>query len=164
MPLRDRIGPANASHLGAQLPMLLRGLYYEGWRMTGAASKERREIEFLEHITQELRQADLLFEAMKSNRFDVIGSARTYWIFTSVSAQSSAAIWPCRRWCFGSLPGWQKVIGFGFARLSQCSARGEGGPFLSLKQTFVGVLSEFKLSPQSLRGEAANQDGCVSRI
>src|SRR4029077_7982830 len=58
--LRDRIGPANASHLGAQLPMLLRGLYYEGWRMTGAASKERREIEFLEHVTQELRQADLL--------------------------------------------------------------------------------------------------------
>jgi uncharacterized protein (DUF2267 family) len=58
--LRDRIGPANASHLGAQLPMLLRGLYYEGWRMTVAASKERREIEFLEHVTQELRQADLL--------------------------------------------------------------------------------------------------------
>jgi uncharacterized protein (DUF2267 family) len=58
--LRDRIGPANASHLGAQLPMLLRGLYYEGWRMTGAASKERREIEFLEHVTHELRQADLL--------------------------------------------------------------------------------------------------------
>ena len=29
--LRDRIGPESAAHLGAQLPMLLRGLYYEGW-------------------------------------------------------------------------------------------------------------------------------------
>jgi hypothetical protein len=27
--LRDRIGPANAVHLAAQLPMLLRGAYYE---------------------------------------------------------------------------------------------------------------------------------------
>ena len=27
--LRDRIGPANAVHLGAQLPMLLRGAFYE---------------------------------------------------------------------------------------------------------------------------------------
>ena len=30
--LRDCIGPDNAAHLGAQLPMLIRGLYYEGWR------------------------------------------------------------------------------------------------------------------------------------
>lgn len=29
-PLRDRIGPESAAHLGAQLPMLLRGLFYEG--------------------------------------------------------------------------------------------------------------------------------------
>ena len=42
--LRDRIGPANANHLGAQLPMLLRGLYYEGWQMT--ATKERHDTAF----------------------------------------------------------------------------------------------------------------------
>lgn len=29
--LRDRLTPAEAVHLGAQLPMLLRGLYFEGW-------------------------------------------------------------------------------------------------------------------------------------
>jgi hypothetical protein len=40
--LRDRIGPANAVHLGAQLPMLIRGLYYEGWHM-GTPTKERHE-------------------------------------------------------------------------------------------------------------------------
>jgi len=30
--VRDRIGPDNAVHLGAQLPMLLRGACYENWR------------------------------------------------------------------------------------------------------------------------------------
>ena len=28
--VRDRLGPENAAHLGAQLPILLRGVYYEG--------------------------------------------------------------------------------------------------------------------------------------
>ena len=28
-------------HLGAQLPMLLRGLYYEGWHMAGKPTKDR---------------------------------------------------------------------------------------------------------------------------
>lgn len=29
--LRDRLTPAEVVHLGAQLPMLLRGLFFEGW-------------------------------------------------------------------------------------------------------------------------------------
>jgi uncharacterized protein (DUF2267 family) len=55
--LRDRIGPANANHLGAQLPMLLHGLYYEGWKMT--ATKERHDVEFLHHVAEELRQGEI---------------------------------------------------------------------------------------------------------
>jgi uncharacterized protein (DUF2267 family) len=55
--LRDRIGPANAVHLGAQLPMLIRGVYYEGWRMDGT-TKERHEAEFIAHVIRELRRAD----------------------------------------------------------------------------------------------------------
>lgn len=31
--VRDRIGPENVVHLGAQLPMLIRGVYYDGWHM-----------------------------------------------------------------------------------------------------------------------------------
>ncbi len=52
--LRDRVGPENAVHLAAQLPMLVRGLYYEGWRMGASRTKERTRAEFLEHVRDEL--------------------------------------------------------------------------------------------------------------
>jgi len=52
--LRDRIGPENAVHLAAQLPMLLRGLYYEGWRMAARPTKERSRAEFFGHLREEL--------------------------------------------------------------------------------------------------------------
>jgi len=54
--LRDRIGAENAVHLGAQLPMLIRGLYYEGWRM-GTQTKERHVREFVDLIWADLRKA-----------------------------------------------------------------------------------------------------------
>jgi uncharacterized protein (DUF2267 family) len=52
--LRDRIGPENASHLGAQLPLLVRGAYYEGWHMAGTPTKERHIQDFLEHVRREM--------------------------------------------------------------------------------------------------------------
>jgi len=45
--LRDRLYPEECVHLGAQLPMLLRGMYYEGWRPSETPSGERRAEEFL---------------------------------------------------------------------------------------------------------------------
>jgi uncharacterized protein (DUF2267 family) len=41
-------------HLGAQLPMLVRGLYYEGWHMAGKPMKERSVQEFADHVLEEL--------------------------------------------------------------------------------------------------------------
>ena len=58
--LRDRIGAESAAHLGAQLPMLLRGLYYEGWDPTGKPTKERHELAFPAHIARELPRADTI--------------------------------------------------------------------------------------------------------
>lgn len=52
--LRDRLPPEVAVHLGAQLPMLVRGLYYEGWHMAGKPMKERSVQEFADHVLEEL--------------------------------------------------------------------------------------------------------------
>ena len=52
--LRDRLPPEIAVHLGAQLPMLVRGIYYEGWHMAGKPTKERNAQEFADHVLKEL--------------------------------------------------------------------------------------------------------------
>ncbi len=53
--LRDRLTAHEAVHLGAQLPLLIRGLYYENWHMKDAAPTERTKSAFLNHINVELR-------------------------------------------------------------------------------------------------------------
>jgi uncharacterized protein (DUF2267 family) len=58
--LRDRLGPDNAVHLAAQLPMLVRGLYYEGWRLAASRTKERTRADFLEHVRSELPRGSAL--------------------------------------------------------------------------------------------------------
>ena len=53
--LRDRLTVEEAVQLGAQLPMLIRGLYYEGWTLKGKPHKERHEKDFLDHIKMTFR-------------------------------------------------------------------------------------------------------------
>ena len=48
--LRDRIGPENAVHFAAQLPILLRGVFYEGWRPSETPTRERRLDDFLAYV------------------------------------------------------------------------------------------------------------------
>jgi uncharacterized protein (DUF2267 family) len=56
--LRDRLPPDEAVHLGAGLPMLLRGLYYESWHM-GSKPEHYRHLEpFMEHIARDLPGLD----------------------------------------------------------------------------------------------------------
>jgi uncharacterized protein (DUF2267 family) len=52
--VRDRIGPDNAVHLGAQLPMLIRGFYYEGWHPAGTPVKIRHAEAFLDYVNGEV--------------------------------------------------------------------------------------------------------------
>lgn len=48
--LRDRLTVNEAAHVGAQLPILLRGFYYEGWKPAATPRKDRSQEEFLSHI------------------------------------------------------------------------------------------------------------------
>jgi uncharacterized protein (DUF2267 family) len=48
--LRDRLTPEEAVHLGAQLPMLIRGVYYDGWKMADTPQKIRTKNEFFARI------------------------------------------------------------------------------------------------------------------
>jgi uncharacterized protein (DUF2267 family) len=48
--LRDRLTVEEAVQLGAQLPMLVRGFYYEGWTLKGKPHKERHKEDFLDHV------------------------------------------------------------------------------------------------------------------
>jgi uncharacterized protein (DUF2267 family) len=56
--LRDRLTVEEVAQLGAQLPMLVRGFYYESWAPAGKPLKERHAEEFLVRIALELRRDD----------------------------------------------------------------------------------------------------------
>lgn len=57
MALRDRLTVEEATDLGAQLPMLVRGVYYEGFNPSKNPTRERNKEAFLSHVAENL--ADL---------------------------------------------------------------------------------------------------------
>jgi uncharacterized protein (DUF2267 family) len=52
--LRDRLTVEEAAELAAQLPMLVRGFYFEGWDPTGKPVRDRHLDVFLARIWREL--------------------------------------------------------------------------------------------------------------
>ena len=54
--LRDRLTVEEVAQLAAQLPMLVRGLYYEGWAPTGQPLQERAVFKVL---SREISQGEL---------------------------------------------------------------------------------------------------------
>jgi uncharacterized protein (DUF2267 family) len=53
--LRDRLTVEEAAHLSAQLPLLIRGIYFEGWHPAHKPTKERAKEEFLEKVAARLQ-------------------------------------------------------------------------------------------------------------
>jgi uncharacterized protein (DUF2267 family) len=53
--IRDRLPLGLAAHLGAQLPILVRGLYYDQWRANDQPQKWRSLDDFLTVISADLR-------------------------------------------------------------------------------------------------------------
>lgn len=63
--LRDHLPVNEAADLGAQLPLLIRGLYYEGWHPAGTPVKERSKEAFVGHI-QKAFKTDPMADAEKA--------------------------------------------------------------------------------------------------
>ena len=57
--LRDRLPPAEAAHFSAQLPLLIRGIFYEGYRPAEAPVNLSRE-EFLDRVRQKIVTARIV--------------------------------------------------------------------------------------------------------
>ncbi len=56
--LRDRLPVDEVAQFGSELPLLVRGIYYEGWNPSGNHLKERDKEEFLFHISEAFQQTD----------------------------------------------------------------------------------------------------------
>jgi uncharacterized protein (DUF2267 family) len=55
---RDRLIPDEAAQLGAQLPMLVRGFYYEGWRPHNKPKRYRHKGPFLAEVEKQVPDLD----------------------------------------------------------------------------------------------------------
>jgi uncharacterized protein (DUF2267 family) len=53
--LRDHLTVDEAAQLSAQLPMLIRGLYFEGWDPSRVPVRERHREQFLGHVAEAFR-------------------------------------------------------------------------------------------------------------
>ncbi len=56
--VRDNLTPDEAAHLASELPVTVRGVYYERWKPAAAPAKDRSQEEFLERVQRGL-PADL---------------------------------------------------------------------------------------------------------
>lgn len=52
--LRDRLPADTAAQLGAQLPLVVRGIYYENWEPSSTPQKIRHQQSFIERVCAEI--------------------------------------------------------------------------------------------------------------
>lgn len=70
--LRDRLTIDECAHLGAQMPMLVRGLYYEGWKPSGKPLKENKN-QFLQSVREKYGNEDtIILEELITAVFKVL--------------------------------------------------------------------------------------------
>ncbi len=70
--LRDRLTPAEAAHFAAQLPMMIRGLFFEGWHPGSRRAKLRTLESFLEAVEREMPRGQLEAPAVARAVFKVV--------------------------------------------------------------------------------------------
>jgi uncharacterized protein (DUF2267 family) len=70
--LRDHLTVDEVVAFGAQLPMLVRGFYYEGWQPADKPLKERKKEVFLSHIADAFRDPNIDPEQVVRAVFQVL--------------------------------------------------------------------------------------------
>jgi uncharacterized protein (DUF2267 family) len=70
--VRDRLSVEQAVALGAQLPMLVRGFYYDGWHPHGKPLRERRREDFLTQVADDFQDGPVDLERLTHVVFRVL--------------------------------------------------------------------------------------------
>ncbi|MGE5048308.1 MAG: DUF2267 domain-containing protein [Deltaproteobacteria bacterium] len=70
--LRDQLPVQEAAHLAAQLPMIIRGLFFEGWHPGTRHPRSRSRHVFLEQVAREIPEGALDPEAAVRAVFSVL--------------------------------------------------------------------------------------------
>ena len=70
--LRDRLSVDEAAHLSSQLPMIVRGLFFEGWRPGRKRPALRSRESFLEAIERKMPRGKLEADAVARAVFRVL--------------------------------------------------------------------------------------------
>ncbi len=97
--LRDRLTVEEAAQFAAQLPLLVRGIFFEGWDPTDKPLRLRHEEDFLMPIQEELHQIGLTISPQQAARvvFEVLNRHISAGEIADVRAMLPKAIrhlWP----------------------------------------------------------------------
>ena len=60
--LRDWLSPEEMADLSAQLPLLIRGVYFDGWRPNDSPAWERKKEDFVNRVQDDFAD-DILYDA-----------------------------------------------------------------------------------------------------
>jgi uncharacterized protein (DUF2267 family) len=85
--VRDHLPVEQVAALGAQLPLIIRGAYYEGWHPAGKPLKYRRREDFLNHLDEQFGDAE--------DESQPIAEA----VFSVMNARLSEGLVNCARHC-----------------------------------------------------------------
>jgi uncharacterized protein (DUF2267 family) len=95
--LRDRLTVEEVAQLGAQLPMLVRGFYYEGWDPTAKPLTLRHKDEFLGRVASRLTNDDVEPETAARGVFALLAERVTQGEIEDVKhilPSELRALWP----------------------------------------------------------------------
>lgn len=101
--LRDRLSPEEAADLAAQLPIIVRGIYYEAWRPGRPPERVRTQEQFLAGVAAKLAPHPIKAEHATRDVFSLLAQAIDSGEVADVISQLPAGIkelWPAgmKRW------------------------------------------------------------------